>query len=88
MEQQNDILQAEEVEVGRSVLKTFLLGVGCGIGLTVFCLYVRRPGWFAASVEMIAGAGRNRRRRQDEESIHRERLKAADFSEDEMTHVF
>ena len=88
MELQNDTLQTEEVEVGRSVLKTFLLGVGCGIGLAIFSLYVQRPGWFAGLVETIAETGRNRKHRQDEESNQRERLRAAGFSEDEMTQVF
>ena len=58
----------EEAEMKSPVLKTFLVGVAFGIGLTVLSLYAQKPGCFVTSLETIAEKGASpkgqRRRKQ------------------------
>jgi len=66
------------------VLKTFLAGVAFGIGMTVLSLYAQKPGYLVASIETIAGKGRARRAKKEEDKFLRERLKAMGFSDKEI----
>ena len=67
-----------------TVLETFLVGVGFGIGITVLSLYAQRPGFFVTSVETIAEMGRARRAKEEENEFLRKRLKAMGFSDMEI----
>jgi len=67
-----------------SVLETFLVGVGFGIGLTVLSLYVQKPSSFVASLETIAEKGRARKAKEEEKKFLREKLKAMGFSDKEI----
>ena len=66
------------------VLKTFLVGVAFGIGLTVLSLYAQKPGCFVTSLETIAEKGRARRDKEEENKFLRKRLKAMGFSDKEI----
>jgi len=66
------------------VLKTFFVGVGFGIGITVLSLYAQKPGYFVASLETVAEMGRARRAKQEQNKFLRKRLKAMGFSDNEI----
>jgi len=66
------------------VLKTFLVGVAFGIGLTVLSLYAQKPGCFVNSLETIAEMGRARRAKEEENKFLRKRLRAMGFSDKEI----
>ncbi len=71
-----------------NVLKPFLLGVTFGIGMTMVCLYVQKPGRLAGSIETIAEMGRARRARKEERNLLGDRLRAAGFSDKEIDEYF
>jgi hypothetical protein len=75
---------AEEVEMKSPVLKTFLVGVAFGIGITVLSLYAQKPGYFVTSLETIAEMGRARRAKEEKNRFLRKRLKAMGFSDREI----
>ena len=66
------------------VLKTFLVGVAFGIGLTVLSLYAQKPGCFVTSLETIAEMGRARRAKEKENKSLRKKLRAMGFSDKEI----
>jgi len=66
------------------VLKTFLVGVAFGIGITVLSLYAQKPGCFVTSLETIAEMGRARRAKEEKNKFLRKRLKAMGFSDKEI----
>jgi hypothetical protein len=74
----------KEAEMKSTVLETFLVGVGFGIGITVLSLYAQRPGFFVTSLETIAEMGRARRAKEEENEFLRKRLKAMGFSDMEI----
>jgi len=74
----------EEAEMKSPVLKTFFVGVGFGIGITVLSLYAQKPGYFVASLETVAEMGRARRAKQEQNKFLRKRLKAMGFSDNEI----
>jgi hypothetical protein len=78
----------EEVEMKSTVLKPFLLGFTCGIGITLLSLYTRKPGCFVTSIEKLAEVRRTRRAKEEEKRLEREWLKAAGFSDKEIDEVF
>jgi len=51
------------------VLKTFLAGVGFGIGITVLSLYAQKPGCFVTSLETISEMGRARRAKEEKKVL-------------------
>ena len=65
-------------------LRTFLLGVTFGIGLTMLALYTQKPGRLVTSMETIAGMRRARRAKEEEKKLQREKLKAVGFSDEEI----
>jgi hypothetical protein len=74
----------EEVEMKSPVLKTFLVGVAFGIGITVLSLYAQKPGCFVTSLETIAEMGRARRAKEKENNFLRKKLRAMGFSDKEI----
>jgi hypothetical protein len=74
----------EEAEMKCPVLKTFLVGVAFGIGITALSLYVRKPGHFVTSLETIAEMGRSRRAKEEKNKFLRKRLKGMGFSDKEI----
>ncbi len=66
------------------VLKTFLVGVAFGIGITVLSLYAQKPGCFVTPIESIAEMGRTRRAKEEEKKFLRKKLKAMGFSDQEI----
>ncbi|HUL31682.1 MAG TPA: hypothetical protein VLZ03_14625 [Thermodesulfobacteriota bacterium] len=64
-----------------TVLKTFLLGVTFGIGMTLLALYTQKPGHLA---ETIAESRRTRRVKDAEKKLQRERLEEVGFSDEEI----
>jgi hypothetical protein len=74
----------EEAEMKSPVLKTFLVGVAFGIGITVLSLYAQKPGCFVTSLETIAEMGRARRTKEEENKFLRKKLKAMGFSDKEI----
>ena len=66
------------------VLKTFLVGVAFGIGITILSLYAQKPGCFVTSLEAIAEMGRARRAKEEKNKFLRKRLKAMGFSDEEI----
>ena len=70
-----------------TVLETFLLGVTCGIGITLLALYTQRSGPVINSIETIAEMGRIRRAKAEERKLQRERLKAIGFSDEEIDEI-
>ena len=66
------------------VLKTFLVGVAFGIGITVLSLYAQKPGCFVTSLETIAEMGRARRAKEEKNKFLRKKLKAMGFSDKEI----
>jgi len=66
------------------VLKTFLVGVAFGIGITGLSLYAQKPSYFVTSLETIAEMGRARRAKEERNKFLRERLKAMGFSDKEI----
>jgi hypothetical protein len=70
--------------VKSTVLETFLLGVTCGIGITLLALYTQKPGRLVSSIETIAEVGKSRRAKEEEKKLQRERLKAVGFSDEEI----
>ncbi len=66
------------------VLKTFLVGVASGVGITVLSLYAQKPGCFVTSLETIAEMGRARRAKEEKNKFLRKRLKAMGFSDKEI----
>ena len=66
------------------VLKAFLAGVGFGIGMTALSLYAQEPGYFVATLEIIAEKGRARRAKKEEHKFLRKRLEAMGFSDEEI----
>ncbi len=78
------ILVVEEGEMKSPVLKTFLVGVAFGIGITVLSLYAQKPGYFVNSLETIAEMGRARRGKEEKNKFLRKRLKAMGFSDEEI----
>jgi ubiquinone/menaquinone biosynthesis C-methylase UbiE len=66
------------------VLGTFLVGVACGIGLTVLSLYAQKPGCFITAADTIAEMGRARRDKKGENKFLRKRLEAMGFSTKEI----
>ena len=71
-----------------TVLKTFLLGVTFGIGMTILALYTQKPGCFVTSIDTIAERRRTRRAKEEEKKLKRERLKAVGFSDEEIDEFF
>jgi hypothetical protein len=71
-----------------TVLKTFLIGVTFGMGMTILSLYTQKPGRFVASIEAIAERGRARRAKEEQKELRRERLKAAGFLDEEINEIF
>ena len=78
----------EKVEMKSTVLKPFLFGVTCGIGITILSLYTQEPGRIVTSIEKLAEMGRARRAKEEEKRLEREWLKAAGFSDKEIDEVF
>jgi hypothetical protein len=74
----------EEAEMKSPVLKTFLVGVASGVGITVLSLYAQKPGCFVTSLETIAEMGRARRAKEEKNKFLRKRLKAMGFSDKEI----
>jgi hypothetical protein len=74
----------EEAEMKSPVLKTFLVGVAFGIGITVLSLYAQKPGCFVTSLETLAEMGRARRAKEEKSKFLRKRLKAMGFSDKEI----
>jgi hypothetical protein len=74
----------KEVEMKSPVLKTFLMGVAFGIGITVLSLYAQKPGYFVTSLETLAEMGRARRAKKEKNKFLRKRLKAMGFSDKEI----
>ena len=74
----------EEAEMKSLVLKTFLVGVAFGIGITVLSLYAQKPGYFVTSLETLAEMGRARRAKEEKSKFLRKRLKAMGFSDKEI----
>jgi len=66
------------------VLKTFLVGVAFGIGITVLSLYAQKPGCFVTSLETISEMGRARRAKEEKNKFLRKRLEAMGFSDKEI----
>ena len=66
------------------VLKTFMMGVAFGIGITVLSLYAQKPGCFVTSLGTIAEMGRARRAKEEKNKFLRKRLKAMGFSDKEI----
>jgi len=66
------------------VLKTFLVGVAFGIGITILSLYAQKPGCFVTSLETMAEMGRARRAKEEEKKFLRKKLRAMGFSEKEI----
>ena len=64
-----------------TALETFLLGVTFGIGITLLALYTQKPGHF---VQAIVESGRERRDKEEEKRLKRERLRAVGFSDEEI----
>ncbi len=52
-----------------TVLKPFLFGFTCGIGITLLSLYARKPGCFVTSIERLAEVGRTRRAKEEEKKL-------------------
>jgi hypothetical protein len=73
-----------EAEMKLPVLKTFLVGVAFGIGITGLSLYAQKPGYFVTSLETIAEKGRARRAKEERNKFLRERLKAMGLSDKEI----
>ncbi len=82
------ILVAEEGKVKSAVLKPFLLGVTCGIGMTLLSLYAQKPGILGSSLETIAAKGRARRAKEEKRKRDREWLKTVGFSDDEIDGIY
>jgi hypothetical protein len=74
----------QESEMKPPFLKTFLMGVAFGIGITGLSLYAQRPGYFVTSLETIAEMGRVRRAQKEEKKFLRERLKDMGFTDKEI----
>jgi hypothetical protein len=74
----------EEAEMKSPLHKTFLAGVGFGIGITVLSLYAQKPGCFVTSLETIAEMGRARRAKKEENKFLRKRLRGMGFSNEEI----
>ncbi len=70
-----------------TVLESFLLGVTFGVGMTLLFLYTQKPGPLATSIQTIAERGRERRAREEENKVRRERLLAVGFSSDEIEEI-
>ena len=66
------------------VVETFLVGVVCGIGITVLSLYTQKPGCLVTAADTIAEMGRARRDKKEEDKFLRKRLKAMGFSNKEI----
>ncbi len=66
------------------VVETFLVGVACGIGITVLSLYTQRPSCFVNAADTITDLGRARRDKREENKFIRKRLKAMGFSNKEI----
>ena len=71
-----------------SVLESFLLGVACGVGITFLALYTQKPARFAGLLEATADTGRDRRTREEEKGLQRERFRAMGFSDQEIDEAF
>ncbi len=69
-------------------LKSFFLGVGFGVGVTVLSLYLQWPGCLADSVERVAETGRLRKAKREEVEWDRGYLKAAGISDEEIKEAF
>ena len=65
-------------------VETFLVGVACGIGITVLSLYTQKPGFFVTAADAIADQGRARRDKRGKDKFLRKRLKAMGFSKKEI----
>ena len=65
-------------------VKTFLVGVACGMGITFLSLYTQRPSWFVTAADAITDLGRARRDKRKENKFIRKRLKAMGFSNKEI----
>ena len=66
------------------VVETFLVGVACGIGITVLSLYTQRPSCLVTAADTIAEMGRARRDKREKNKFIRKRLKAMGFSNREI----
>lgn len=75
---------AEEEEMKSPVVETFLVGVACGIGITVLSLYTQRPSFFVAAADSITDRGRARKEKRERDKFIRKRLKAMGFSNKEI----
>jgi hypothetical protein len=73
-----------EAEMKSPLHKTFLAGVGFGIGITVLSLYAQKPGYFVTLLETVAEMGRARRAKKEENKFLRKRLKEMGFSDKEI----
>jgi hypothetical protein len=75
---------AEEAEMKLPAVETFLVGVACGIGLTLLSLYTQKPGCFVTAADTLADRGRARRDKREENKFLRKRLRAMGFSKKEI----
>ena len=66
------------------VLKPFLLGVTCGIGISLLSLYTQKPTCLFSSLDTLAEMGRLRRAKTEEEKRERQWLSDAGFSDEEI----
>ena len=71
-----------------TVWESFLLGLTCGIGITILALYTQKPGRLIASIDTMAEKGRTKRAKEEEEKLQRERLKAVGFLDEEIDAIF
>jgi hypothetical protein len=66
------------------VVETFLVGVACGIGITILSLYTQKPSCLVATADTIAEMGKARRKKGEKERFIRKRLKSMGFSDKEI----
>ncbi len=71
-----------------AVLKPFLLGFTCGVGITVLTLYAQKPGILGTSLDTIAAKGRARRAKEEKRKREREWLKTVGFSDKEIEGIY
>jgi len=70
-----------------TTVEAFLLGITCGIGITILSLYIQKPGCLVTSLDTVAEMGRARKAREEERRLQRERLKDMGFLDDEVREI-
>ncbi len=70
-----------------TTVEAFLLGITCGIGITILSLYTQKPGCLVTSLDTVAEMGRARKAKEEERRLQRERLKDMGFLDDEVGEI-